>query len=170
MTMEFKRASSILSWSSLTILSAATLITFLVGMASVGGWAWSTFGSASAALGYLRGESLLIEPAAFDLGLIRSIDQRALKLGLVNLTGQPINVYGLTSVCQQDGCIRSLDQFPLVIPARRRTELVIEYQNHDPRPALGGRPLRVATDIYTSFGLRAIVCSGFLDARSLSAR
>lgn len=151
------------SWSSLATFVAATLVAFVVGLSAIGGWAWATFGSRTAAAAYLRGESLLIEPRVFDFGLARDGDRRVVKLGLVNLTGKPVSVFGFTASCQPDGCLASPDKYPLEIPPRGRIQLTVECTFAAGRAGAESRPLRVATDVYTNFGMHEIACRGILD-------
>ena len=162
------RQTPIIGSPALAALVAAILVP-LVGFVAVWSWALGTFGSASAAAGYLRGDSLLIEPPVFELGKVPFPDKRLLKIELVNLTRLPISVHGFASLCSPKGCIQALDKLPLEIAPRTRRSMTIEYTVDPPRQPETDQPFLFSTEIYTSMGSYPVDFRGVLDGRSPSA-
>ncbi len=90
--------------TAITVVLASCLI----------GHAWWRTGSLRLVWPYMAGQRLLIEPTVVDLGNVPkgSVVQRELRV--LNLGSEPLEMLGSQKSC---GCI-SLDEFPIVIPAR----------------------------------------------------
>ncbi len=141
-------------------LALAFLIPLFGGLVIAGGWAWYHFESRTAALAFLSGQSLLLDPQPFDLGIVRQKEKRSLTIRAVNLSGQPITIYGVQGFCaHEDGCVSSNDQFPLVLQPRTSRPLNIEYEYRDrPEP----RPIHLVTEAFTEIGNFEIALDGKL--------
>jgi hypothetical protein len=130
------------------------------GLAIAGGWAWYQFGSRTAALAFLRGQSLVLDPQPFDLGAVKQHERRHLTIRAVNLTGQPITIHGVQGYCNhKDGCVLGTDQFPFVLQPRTGHPLNIEYE-YRAKPEL--RPIHLVTEAFTEIGNIEIVLDGRL--------
>ena len=100
-------------------LFLAMIVPLFGGLAIVGGWAWYRFGSRTAALAFVRGQSFVLDPQAFELGTVRQHEKRRLTIRACNLSGRPITVYGVQGFCgHQDGCV-----FPRSLSARCATKI-----------------------------------------------
>jgi hypothetical protein len=71
---------------------------------------------------YLAGQRLLIEPAHLDLGDVERSSVLERELRVLNVGSKPLTLLGSQRSC---GCI-SLDEFPIVIPARADRTLRLE--------------------------------------------
>jgi hypothetical protein len=141
----------------LSILAVAALVPLVGGVVIIGGGAWWHFGSASAAVAFLRGDALVIEPTAIDLGPVSPGEEREVILRVSNLTGRIISINGMTSnFCGPNGCVSSLDRFPLDIAPWSGQKLTI----HARAPLTQEYAMQLDAELYTSIGTRIITISG----------
>jgi len=149
-------------------LALAVGIPVFGGGAVVGGWARYHFGSRPAALAFIRGQSLLLDPQPFDLGSVRPREKRFLTLRAVNLTGRTITINGLNGICaHRDGCVLCTDQFPVVVQPRSSHALTLEYEYRGQPEA---RSIHLVTEAYTEIGNFEIALDGRIDVGEADAR
>jgi hypothetical protein len=142
------------------VFGLAILVPIIGGYAVAGGWAWWQFGSRAAAVAFLRGESLVLDPQSFDMGTIRQKERRFLRLRAINLTGKPIAIHGLQGYCNnQGGCVSSRDQFPVVVEPRAGRGLTVEYEY---RAQPEARQIHITTEVFTELGNFEIALNGHL--------
>lgn len=134
----------------------------LGGIAVVGGWAWSHYGSVAAAGAFLRGESLLLEPRSFDVGVLGPADEVKLEVRAWNLAREPIRLYGLNGFCAKRYCVGSDERLPLAIEPGGEPRVLVLYA----RGRLGGEAraerFHYDMEVYTSIGNRTIAVEGGL--------
>jgi hypothetical protein len=142
--------------------AVATAGAILIGVAAVGGWAWSHYGSAAAAAAFLRGEALLLEPRTFDVGVLGPADEVKLEVRAWNLAREPIRLYGLNGFCATRYCVGSDERLPLAIEPGGEPRVLVLYARG--RPGGEARPERFHYDmeVYTSIGNRTIAVEGGL--------
>ena len=75
----------------------------------------------------LAGQRLLIEPTHLDVGAVEKASVLERELRVLNLGWKPFRLLGSQSSC---GCI-SLDEFPIVVPAREGCTLKLEIGTSD---------------------------------------
>lgn len=148
-------------------LVVAMLVPLVGGSAIAGGWAWYRFGSASAAVAFLRGHPLLLTPRAFDLGTVPVGEHRTLKIRACNLTRGAISINGINSFCGMDGCVQALGRFPIEIEPWGTRELALQVKA--PEKAREDR-FRIVTHAYTAVGNPEIACSGRVTDDEASTR
>jgi hypothetical protein len=101
-------------------------IALLLGSALIGFVRWRT-GSMGRVWPYLAGQRLLIEPTHLDVGAVEKASVLERELRVLNLGWKPFRLLGSQSSC---GCI-SLDEFPIVVPAREGCTLKLEIGTSD---------------------------------------
>jgi hypothetical protein len=149
------------------MLTLAVAIPLFGGTAAAGGWAWYHFGSRAAAIAFLQGRSLLLEPRPFDLATINPREKRLLRFKAVNITGSPITIHGVEGFCaHRDGCIYCPDQFPLVVQPRASRALTIEYEYKGQPEA---RTIHLTTEAFTEIGNFEIALEGKIDGGAAHA-
>jgi len=149
-------------------LALAVGIPVFGGGAVVAGWARYHFGSRTAALAFLRGQSFLLDPQPFDLGSVKPREMRFLTLRAVNLTGRTITINGINGICaHRDGCVACTDQFPVVVQPRSSHALTLEYEYRDQPEA---RSIHLVTEAYTEIGNFEIALDGRIDVGAPDAR
>jgi len=149
-------------------LALALGVPMVGGIGIVGGWAWYHFGSRTAALAFLQGQSLLLDPQSFDLGAIRPKVKRFLTMRAVNLSSQPIAINGVQGYCTgPDGCILCTNQFPIVMQPRESHTLTLEYEFKG-RPE--ARSIHLMTEAFTEIGNFEIALKGKIEGGEAHAR
>ena len=149
------------------MLTLAVAIPLFGGTATAGGWAWYHFGSRAAAVAFLQGRSLLLEPQPLDLGTINLKEKRFLRVKALNLTGSPITIHGVEGFCEnRDGCVYCPDQFPLVVQPRASRTLTIEYV-YKGRPE--ARSIHLTTEAFTEIGNFEIALEGKINGGAAHA-
>lgn len=96
-------------------------IALLLGAALAGFARWRT-GSMGRVWPYLAGQRVFIEPMPVDLGDVEKSSVLERELRVLNLGSRPLTLLGSQRSC---GCI-SLDDFPIVVPARGGCTLNLE--------------------------------------------
>jgi len=120
------------------------------------GWAWLRYGSPKAGLAILAGQSLLIEPSVFRVGLIPAGQVRTLSVRASNTTGREIRILGLGGYCGPNGCVEGEDRYPLVVGPRRSRELTIRFRG----PGESGQSFELTAELYSGVGTGEIVITG----------
>jgi hypothetical protein len=143
--------------STVQIGLIAGLTTFAVGSSLMFAWSWVRFGTPSAGANFFRGEPLLVEPDFIDLGIVPSGADLRVSLNVSNLSEQLLTVQGLAGMCGQDGCVESVDTFPLTIAPLTARRVTLKVRS----PIASERSMRLESELYTSHGIRqfTVICT-----------
>lgn len=114
----------------------------LVGVAHLG------FGSVPAAIAYLRGERVSIEPRLVDVGEGVGGESREVSVTLTNWTDRPVQLFGGTADC---GCT-VLNDLPVTIPAKESCSVSVLVRLSGP----AGIFTRTATFLINDEGFKKI--------------
>jgi hypothetical protein len=112
LTLLWSRPRATLARGVVTAAGLLAAVTALLALPA--GWAYFSFGSVEAALAYLRGERISVQPALVDVGPGATGDLRETTVELVNRTDHAVRVIGGTRDCS---CTVA-DDLPLTIPAK----------------------------------------------------
>jgi len=141
---------------AVVLAGASALANFSAASLTLAGWAWLRYGSPKAGLAILAGQSLLIEPTVFRVGLIPAGQVRTLTVRASNMTGREVRILGLGGYCGRNGCVEGEDRYPLVIGPGKSRALTIRLRG----PGEPGRSFELTVELYSGVGTREIMITG----------